>query len=49
VAAVAPYALSIFGFIRRRGLAKPALGISVALAAVGWYVQRKRAQQQLTY
>jgi hypothetical protein len=45
VAALAPYAMTIFGFIRRRNLGKPALGIGLVLGAVGWYVQRKRAQQ----
>jgi hypothetical protein len=48
VAALAPYALSIFGFIRRRRLGKPALGAGLVLSALGWYLQRKRAQQ-LTY
>jgi hypothetical protein len=45
VAALAPYAMTIIGFIRRRNLGKPALGIGLALGALGWYVQRKRMQQ----
>jgi hypothetical protein len=45
VASLAPYALSLFGFIRRRRLGKPALGAGLVLSALGWYVQRKRAQQ----
>jgi hypothetical protein len=45
VASLAPYALSILGFIRRRRLGKPALGVGVALAALGWWLQRKRTQQ----
>jgi hypothetical protein len=48
VATLAPYALSILSFIRRRNLGKPALGVGLVLGALGWYVQRKRAQQ-LTY
>jgi hypothetical protein len=48
VTALAPYALSILGFIRRRNLGKPALGVGLVLGAVGWYLQRKR-MQQLTY
>lgn len=45
LAGIAPYAMSIFGFIRSRKLGKPALGVGLALGALGWYVQRKRAQQ----
>jgi hypothetical protein len=48
VATLAPYALGILSFIRRRNLGKPALGVGLALGALGWYVQRKR-MQQLTY
>jgi hypothetical protein len=45
VAALAPYAMTILGFIRRRNLGKPALGVGLVLGALGWYVQRKRMQQ----
>lgn len=45
LAALAPYAMSVFGFIRSRKLGKPALGVGLALGVLGWYVQRKRAQQ----
>jgi hypothetical protein len=48
VAALAPYAMAVLGFIRRRNLGKPALGVGLVLGALGWYVQRKR-MQQLTY
>ena len=44
VAALAPYALTVLGFIRKRKLGKQALGVGVLLGAIGWYVQRKRAQ-----
>jgi hypothetical protein len=49
VAALAPYALTLFNFIRRRRLGKPALGVALLLGGIGWYLQRKRAQRQLTY
>jgi len=44
VSVLAPYALTVLGFIRKRKLGKQALGASVLLGAIGWYVQRKRAQ-----
>jgi hypothetical protein len=45
VSVLAPYALTVLGFIRKRRLGKPALGVAALLGALGWYVQRKRAQQ----
>jgi hypothetical protein len=45
VSVLAPYALTVLGFIRKRKLGKPALGVAAVLGAIGWYVQRKRAQQ----
>jgi hypothetical protein len=45
VSVLAPYALTVIGFIRKRNLGKPALGIAAVLGALGWYLQRKRAQQ----
>jgi hypothetical protein len=47
VASLMPYALSIFGFIRRRQLGKPALGAGALLAALGWFLQHRRAQQMV--
>ena len=44
VSVLAPYALTVLGFIRKRKLGKQALGVSALLGAIGWYVQRKRAQ-----
>jgi hypothetical protein len=48
IAAMAPYALTVLNFIRRRRLGKPALGAALLLGGLGWYVQHRRAQQ-LTY
>jgi uncharacterized membrane protein (UPF0136 family) len=45
IATLAPYALTVLGFIRRRKLVKPALGITALAGVAAWYVQRKRAQQ----
>jgi C4-dicarboxylate-specific signal transduction histidine kinase len=45
VTALAPYALTVLGFIRKRRLTKPALGIAALAGVAAWYVQRKRAQQ----
>lgn len=46
VASIAPYALSIFGFLRSRRLVKPALGVTLAAAGVAMYVQHRRKQSQ---
>jgi len=45
VSVLAPYALTVLGFIRKRRLGKPVLGGAALLGALGWYIQRKRAQQ----
>lgn len=44
VSVLAPYALTVLGFIRRRRLGKPALGIAALVGVAAWYIQRKRAQ-----
>ncbi|SHH07533.1 hypothetical protein [Massilia sp. CF038] len=44
VATVAPYALSILGFLRRRRMLKPALGLAAALGGVAYYLQQRRAK-----
>jgi C4-dicarboxylate-specific signal transduction histidine kinase len=49
VSVLAPYALTLLGFIRKRRLGKPALAAAALLGAAGWYYQRKRAQEQLAY
>ncbi|MEO7494547.1 MAG: hypothetical protein ABIT83_16210 [Massilia sp.] len=48
VASMMPYALSILGFIRRRRLGKPALGVAVALGGLAWYLQHRRTAQLQT-
>ena len=42
VASIMPYAVSILGFITRRRLVKPALGVLAAAAGVAYYVQQRR-------
>lgn len=45
VSVLAPYALTVLGFIRKKRLGKPALGIAALLGVAAWYLQRKRAQE----
>jgi hypothetical protein len=49
VSVLAPYALTVLGFIRKRRLGKPALGAAMLLGGLGWWLQRKRAQDQMAY
>jgi hypothetical protein len=44
VASIMPYAVSIFGFITRRKLVKPALGVLAVAAGLAYYVQQRRAR-----
>jgi len=44
VATIMPFAMTIFGVIKRRQLVKPALGVLLAAAAVAIYVQQRRAR-----
>lgn len=44
VATVMPYAITVLGFLRKRGMVKPAIGILTALAGVGIYLQQRRAK-----
>ena len=44
VGAIMPFAVSVLGFITRRRLVKPALGVLVAVAAVALYVRQRRAR-----
>jgi len=45
VSVLMPYALSAWNFVRQRRLGKQAAGAAVAVGAVGWYMNRKRARQ----
>ena len=45
ISTLMPLALSVLGFLSRRRLVKPALGVLAAAAAVGWYLQRRSQRQ----
>ena len=45
ISVLAPYALTVLGFIRKRHLGKPALGVAALAGAAVWYLQRKRARE----
>jgi hypothetical protein len=42
VSAILPYAMTIIGFIRKRRAGKASLGVALALAGIGWYLQQRR-------
>jgi len=45
VSVLLPYALGVVNFVRQRRMGKQAAGAALVLGALGWYVNRKRAQQ----
>jgi hypothetical protein len=45
VSVLAPYALTVLGFIRKRNLGKPAMGVAALVGVAAWYLQRKRARE----
>ncbi|NHZ91938.1 hypothetical protein F2P45_23450 [Massilia sp. CCM 8733] len=45
VASIMPYAATIVGFITRRRLIKPALGVAAVLGGLAWYLQQRRTGQ----
>jgi hypothetical protein len=45
VSSLLPLAISVLGFLSRRRLVKPALGVVAAAAALGWYLQRRSQHQ----
>lgn len=49
VSVLAPYALTVLGFIRQRRLGKQAAAAAALLGVAGWYYQRRRAQRELAY
>lgn len=44
VATIMPYAVSILGFLTRRRLVKPALGILAVAAGAAYYLQQRRVK-----
>lgn len=42
VATVMPYAVTVLGFLRKRGLVKPAMGVAAALAGLAYYLKQRR-------
>jgi uncharacterized membrane-anchored protein len=46
VAALMPYAMSILGFLRRRQLVKPALGVAAVAGGVALFLQHRRRVAQ---
>ncbi len=44
VATIAPYAMTVLGLLRRRGLMKPALAVLAAAAGAAVYVQQRRTR-----
>ncbi len=42
VATIMPYAVTALGFLRKRGLVKPAMGAVAAAAGLAYYVQQRR-------
>lgn len=45
VASILPYALTVFKFLRHRRMGKVAIGVVVALAGAGVYLQQRRKRQ----
>lgn len=45
--ALMPYAIKVFGILRRRRKLKPALGVAALLGGIGWYINRRRNQQMM--
>lgn len=43
VATIMPYAVTVLGLLRRKGLVKPAIGIVTAVAGAAYYYQQRRA------
>ena len=44
VATIMPFAVGILGFLRRRRLVKPAVGVLLAVVGMAYYVQQRRAR-----
>ncbi|MDQ1830558.1 hypothetical protein [Massilia scottii] len=48
VASIMPYAATIIGFITRRRLIKPAIGVAAVVGGVVWYLQQRRTRDAQT-
>ncbi|MEH6436272.1 hypothetical protein [Massilia sp. DD77] len=46
VSVLMPYALAVVNFVRQRRLGKPVAGAVLGLGALGWYLNRRKVQQQ---
>lgn len=46
VSVLMPYGLALFNFIRQRNLGKPAGAAAILLGVAGWYMNKRRVQQQ---
>jgi len=44
ISVLMPYALGVVNFVRQRRMGKQAAGAALVLGALGWYVNRRRAQ-----
>jgi hypothetical protein len=49
VASLMPYVMTVIGFIRNRKTGAASLGVSLALAGIGFFLKRRQAQQQAGY
>lgn len=47
VASLAPYAITGLGFLRRRNLVKPALGVVAAIGGIAYYLQQRRLRNSI--
>jgi hypothetical protein len=46
VSVLMPYGLAVLNFIRQRNLGKPAGAAAILLGVAGWYLNKRRVQQQ---
>ncbi|QOL49408.1 hypothetical protein [Massilia litorea] len=47
ISVLMPYALTAFNFVRQRRMGKQALAGVVLASVAGWYMKRRRAQQEI--
>ena len=46
VSVLMPYGLAVFNFIRQRKMGKPVGAAAILLGVAGWYLNKRRVQQQ---